>query len=82
MDVGEKPSARDELHWSDVQQIVSRTTLILLPGLEGTGDLFAPVVDALGPSRVIAALMLTESPVLAFSAAIGFPLGVWFLRFL
>ena len=29
---------------------MSRTTLVLLPGLDGTGDLFAPVVDALGPS--------------------------------
>jgi hypothetical protein len=29
---------------------VSRTTLVLLPGLDGTGDLFAPVVDALGPN--------------------------------
>jgi pimeloyl-[acyl-carrier protein] methyl ester esterase len=29
---------------------VSTTTLVLLPGLDGTGDLFAPVVDALGPS--------------------------------
>jgi hypothetical protein len=28
---------------------VSRTTIVLLPGLDGTGDLFAPVVDALGP---------------------------------
>jgi hypothetical protein len=32
----------------DVQQTMSRTTLVLLPGLDGTGDLFAPVVDALG----------------------------------
>jgi pimeloyl-ACP methyl ester carboxylesterase len=24
--------------------------LVLLPGLDGTGDLFAPVVDALGPN--------------------------------
>lgn len=29
---------------------MSRTTLVLLPGLDGTGDLFAPVVDALGAS--------------------------------
>ena len=29
---------------------MSTITLVLLPGLDGTGDLFAPVVDALGPS--------------------------------
>jgi pimeloyl-ACP methyl ester carboxylesterase len=50
LDVDERPSARAEIHWSDIQQIMSRTTLVLLPGLDGTGDLFAPVVNALGPS--------------------------------
>jgi len=29
---------------------VCKITLVLLPGLDGTGDLFAPVVEALGPS--------------------------------
>ncbi len=29
---------------------MSRITLVLLPGLDGTGDLFAPLVDALDPN--------------------------------
>lgn len=31
------------------------TLLVLMPGMDGTGDLFAPLIQALGPSQPAAA---------------------------